>query len=173
MCYGCYSPVSQDHNAKTCKQRRTCKICQQSQPTGLHGHLTKKKQPKVTSDTKDGVPPVDNNKLMTSDFAEMDIKCNSSSIESKIISMCVVPVKVSHSKSRKEFSMLDNCSQGTFIREDIQKKLEAVGRETDITVKTLNGEQSMKSTAVYGLIRVLSSIVGDKKIQSTQQKIFQ
>ena len=31
--YGCYSPVSQDYNAKTCKQRRTCKI-KQSHPTG-------------------------------------------------------------------------------------------------------------------------------------------
>ena len=26
MSYGCYSAVSQDHNAKACKQRRTCKI---------------------------------------------------------------------------------------------------------------------------------------------------
>ena len=120
----------------------------------------------MTSDPKDGVPPVDDKKLMTSNFAEMDMKCNSSSIESKIISMCVVPVKVNHSKSKKEFStyaMLDNCSQGTFIKEDIQKKLGAVGREADTTVRTLNGEQSMKSTAVSGL-RVSSSIVGDKII---------
>ena len=83
----------------------------------------------------------------------MNIKCNSSSIESKVISMCVVPVKVSYSKSKKEFSMyamLDNCSQGTFIKEDIQKKLGAVGREANITVKTLNGELGMKSTAVSG-----------------------
>ena len=67
----------------------------------------------------------------------MNIKCNSSSIESKVISMCVVPVKVSYSKSKKEFSMYampDNCSQGTFIKEDIQKKLGAVGREANITV---------------------------------------
>ena len=79
----------------------------------------------MTSDPKDGVHPVDNKKLMTSNFAEMDLKCNSSSIESKIISMCVVTVKVSHSKSKKEFSMyvmLDNYGQGAFIKEDIQKK---------------------------------------------------
>ena len=53
----------------------------------------------MTSESKDGDTPVDNKKLMTSNFAEMDIKCNSSSIESKITNMCVVPVKVSHSKS--------------------------------------------------------------------------
>ena len=142
LCYGCYSLVSQDHNAKTCKQRRTYMICKQSHPTGLHVYLPNKKQPKVTSDPKDGDPPVNDRKLMASNFAEIDIKCNSSSIESKIISMCVVPVKVSHSKSKKEFftyAMLDNWSQlKTFIKEHIQKKLGAVCREAGITVKTLN-----------------------------------
>ena len=59
--------------------------------------------------------------------------------------------------------MLDNCSQGMLFKEDIQKKLRAVDREVDITVKTLNGEQSIKSTAVSGL-RVSSSIAGDKEI---------
>ena len=112
-CYGCYSPVSQDHNAKTCKQRRTCKICKQFRPTGLQGYLPKKKRPKVTNDPKDDVLPIHNKKLMTSNFAEMNIKCNSWNIESKIINICVVPVKVSHSKSKKEFSvyaMLNHCS---------------------------------------------------------------
>ena len=115
-------------------------VCKQSHATGLHGYLPKKKEHKVTSVPKDGVPPVNNKKLMTSNFAEMDIKCNSSSIESKIISMCVLPVKVSHSKSKKEFStyaVLDNCRQVMFIKEDIQKKLGAVGREADITVKLI------------------------------------
>ena len=114
MCCRCYSPVSQDYNAETCKQRRTCKICKQSHPTCLPGYLPKKKQSKVTSDSKDGVPPVEDKKLMTSNFAEMDIKCNS--------------------------SMLNNCNQGTFIKEDIEKNLGAVSREADIAVKTLNGE---------------------------------
>ena len=56
--------------------------------------------------------------------------------------------------------MLDSCSQGMFIKEDFQKKLGALCREADIT---LNGEQSMKSTAASGL-RVSSSIAGDKEI---------
>ena len=61
------------------------------------------------------------------------------------------------------YAMLDNCSQGMFIKEDIYKNLGAVVREADITVKTVNGEQSMKSTAVSGL-RVASSIAGNKEI---------
>ena len=149
LCYGCYSPVSKDHNAKTCKQRRTCMISKQSHATALRGCLPKKEQPKVTRDPKDGAAPIDDKKLITSNLAEMDIKCNSSIIKSKIISMCVVPVKVSHSKSKKEFStytVLDSCSQGTFIKEDIQKKLGAVGREADITVKTLNVDNTEETT---------------------------
>ena len=46
LCYGYYSPVSQDHNAKTGKQRITCMICKQSHPTGLHVYLPKKKHRK-------------------------------------------------------------------------------------------------------------------------------
>ena len=94
----CYT--KQKINLACPKQRRICMICMQSHPTGLHRYLPKKKQTKVTSDPKDGVAAVDNKKLMISNFAEME-KCNSSSIESKIIRMCEVPVKVSYSKSKK------------------------------------------------------------------------
>ena len=94
-----------------------------SSPIQQDGYLPKKKQPNVTSDSKDGVPPVDYKKLMTSHFAEVDMKCNSSTIESKVISMCVVPVAVSHSKSRKEFSTyaMPNCSKKNF--EQLAEKL--------------------------------------------------
>ena len=127
LCYGSYSPVSQGHNEKSYKQRRTCKICKQSHPTGLHGYLPKKKQPKVTSDSKDSVPLVNNKKMMTSNFAEMDIKCNSSSIESKIISMWVVPVKVSHSKLKKNFLRMQSSTiavKGSSSKKTFKKKLE-------------------------------------------------
>ena len=58
-------------------QRRTWKICKQFRPTGLHGYLPKQKQPKVTNDPKNDVLPIGNKKLMTSNFAEMNVKCNS------------------------------------------------------------------------------------------------
>ena len=133
LCYGIYSPVSQDHNAKSYKQRRTCKICKQSHPAGLHRYLSKKKQPKVTSNSKDDVPLVDNKKMMTSNFAEMYIKCYPSSIESKIINMWVVSVKASHSKSKKTFlrmrcsaiTVKGRSSKKTFIKhlEQLAEKL--------------------------------------------------
>ena len=43
LCYGCYTPITANHNVKTCKTRTTCKICNQKHPTGLHGYISKKK----------------------------------------------------------------------------------------------------------------------------------
>ena len=43
LCCDCYTPITADHNARTCKTQRTCKICNQKHPTGLHGYISKKK----------------------------------------------------------------------------------------------------------------------------------
>ena len=75
--------------------------------------------------------------LVVSNFAEMDMKCASTGIPAKIISMCVVPVKIGHVVTQKEVStlaMLDNCSQGTFMKESIKEKLGISGRKTEITI---------------------------------------
>ena len=79
----------------------------------------------------------------------MDFKSASASITSNVISMCVVPVKVSYAGTKKQIStyaMLDNCCQGWFMKDSIRKNLGADGRKAEITFKTLNGEQKMKST---------------------------
>ena len=52
---------------------------------------------------------------LKSNFAGMDLKSASARITSNVISMCVVPVKVSYAGNKKQIStyaMLDNCSQG-------------------------------------------------------------
>ena len=41
--------------------------------------------------------------------------------------------------------------QGCFMNDSIRKNLGADGRKTEITIKTLNGEQKMKSTVMSGL----------------------
>ena len=68
--------------------------------------------------------------------------------------MCVVPVKVSYAGTKKQIStyaVLENCSQGCFIKSSIRKHLGVDGRKTEITIKTLNGEQEVKSTVMSGL----------------------
>ena len=47
--YDCLELITKEHNAKTCKQRLTCKTCENSYPTVLHGC-----NKKVRSDKKSG-----------------------------------------------------------------------------------------------------------------------
>ena len=82
-----------------------------------------------------------------------DISC-SASCSDEIVSICIAPVKIRYVNKRKEvtkYTLLNNCSQGTFVREDVIHKLVASGTRTKITVKTLNGGQTHISTAVDGL----------------------
>ena len=80
--------------------------------------------------------------------------------------MCVIPVRVKQKNSNREFKtfvMLDNCSQGTFAKEDPLKKLKISGRATSMSIKTLNAENSFQSHAFDGL-QVCSSNTKSKKI---------
>ena len=72
---------------------------------------------------------------------------------SNIVSICVVPVKVKYSSSPvvETYVMFDSCSEGTFIEKGLLKELKISGRNTNITVKTLNGERSEKSVVIDGL----------------------
>ena len=152
--------ITADHNARTCSNKRICKICNQKHPTGLHGYVPKRRGGSKISATTSVANPIENDNLgasrvpVVSNFAEMDTNCASTGIPAKIISMCVVPVKIGHVGTKKEVStlvMLDNCSQGTFMREGIKKKLGISGKKTEITIKTLNGKKNMESTLVTGL----------------------
>ena len=53
FCYGCYSPMTSEHNAKSCKKRWKCQICNLDYPTGLHGYIHKKKDGALTNDTEE------------------------------------------------------------------------------------------------------------------------
>ena len=159
LCYGCYMLITADHNARTCSNRRVCKICNQKHPTGLHGSVPKRRGGSNIATTSSG-NPIENDNLgassvpVANNFAEMDLKCASAGIPAKIISMRVVPVKIGHVGAKKKVStlaMLRNCSQGTFMKESIKKKLGISGRKTEITIKTLNGKKNMKSTMVTRL----------------------
>ena len=82
-----------------------------------------------------------------------------------MVSMYVVPVTVKHNSSSREvktFTMLDNCSRGNFVKEDLLKKLKIDGRATSMSIKTLNGENTFQSHAVDGL-QVCSSNAKSKK----------
>ena len=64
-----------------------------------------------------------------------------------------MPVKVKYVSSPvvETYAMWDSCSEGTFIEKGLLKELKISGRNTNITVKTLNGERSKESVVIDGL----------------------
>ena len=47
--------------------------------------------------------------------------------------------------------MLDNCSQGSFVKTNLQKELKVQGINTSVTIKTLNGDFKHSTRAIEGL----------------------
>ena len=92
----------------------------------------------------------------------MDVKSVSANMASKIISLCDVLIMVTHAETKREvstFAMLDNCSQGCFIKNSIRERLGVSGGKREIIMKTLNGDQEVASTVISGL-RVASDMEG-------------
>ena len=145
LCYGCYTPISSEHNTRICKQRPVCDICSERHPTGLHGYKASKK-----NRTGDGNDSGKNNGSLA---------CATTKMKSNVVSMCVVPVKIKCNKSRKElktYAMLDCWSQGTFINSALARKSRTEGTLTTIKIKALNGKESQETKAISDL-KVTSS----------------
>ena len=76
LCYGCYGCISRDHSARNCKQQRSCKICKEKHPTGLHGFTPKKEG--VKQDSGNG----DNNQITTTCTGVQLLSCASTKFRS-------------------------------------------------------------------------------------------
>ena len=42
LCFGCYQPMTEKHNAKSCKQPLACRLCFELPQTGMHDYVKKK-----------------------------------------------------------------------------------------------------------------------------------
>ena len=76
------------------------------------------------------------------------------SIAELVSSMYVVPVQIRQPTSNMvldTYAMLDNCSQSTFVKEEIIEVIGITGAETRVTVKKINGEISQTTTVVKNL----------------------
>ena len=66
----------------------------------------------------------------------------------EVISICVVPIKISHQNCKKTYAMLDNCSQGSLIKQDLLQRLSIDGQKLSLNLKTLTGEKSEENLMV-------------------------
>ena len=86
----------------------------------------------------------------------------------EVISMCVVSVRLRYCNLDKEvstFALLDTCSQGTFVTDNLLKKLGLSGVRTPINIKTLNGNKKVTTSLIEGLMVSKQPLPKDKIIQ--------
>ena len=148
-CFGCLPAMKPKHNAKTCDKRLNCRTCSGGHPTAMHGYVPKRK-----GDAQDDQRSNENDGSVTNSFADLKTLSAVEKHQTKVISMCSVPVKVRAAAQGKDvltYAMLDNCSQGSFIHEALVKKMQATGRKATMNLKTLNGERSESTTGIEGL----------------------
>ena len=77
LCYGCLRNISKEHNAKSCANRRMCRVCSARHLTVLHGLKIQKHMKKE------------------------EVKCASTNTGSDVISMCIVPVPITSANTSK------------------------------------------------------------------------
>ena len=121
----CFSCYGKGHQVSKCTSKRICSICEKDHPTGLH-----------------------------------EVKFKVSAIHgSGEGSMCIVRVRLQHrSAPEKEievYAMLDECSQGTFVDEELILDIEEEEkRKTNISVTTVSNSEgvTMESYAIQGFV---------------------
>ena len=113
--YRCLGYISKEHIAKVCANRRMCKVCSERQPKVSHGlkiQKYKKKGNNEDSDTKEKNPE--------------KVKCASTNTGSDVISMWIVLVQIKLKDTSKivhTYALLNSCSQGTFIMDQLTNDL--------------------------------------------------
>ena len=89
-----------------------------------------------------------------------------------VISMCVVPTKISHKNYKKtvrSYAILDNCSQKSFIEQYLLRRLGVDGQK--LNLKTLTGEKSnetliVDNLKVAGVNRMINDWISLPKVHS-------
>ncbi|RUA07048.1 MAG: hypothetical protein DSY43_00675 [Gammaproteobacteria bacterium] len=127
LCYGCYKP---GHRSRGCIQKKECTVCKGRHPTGLHDY-------NFTARPRD---------------KPEEHQVNSTAVEHVWSQLPIVPVKLQYKDHHiKTYAMLDSCSTGTFITDNIRKQLKAEGNNTKILVGTVNGRALHDTKVITGL----------------------
>ncbi|KAK0143396.1 hypothetical protein N1851_018466 [Merluccius polli] len=130
-CFGC---LKKGHLSKTCTKRMICETCQYKHPTLLHINGEKAAQMQT---------PV-NSALITANYATGASHC----------ALAIVPVLVKASKGSRTimtYAFLDPGSTATFCSENIMHQLKVNGRRTEVALRTMGQEQTVKCYEITGL----------------------
>ena len=143
LCYGCMNIISKGHTGKTCKKRRSCKVCNEKHLTIRHGlRVEGKSSGNGVNIRTNSQNSSTHNTVVIEDDQNEEVCCNSTYTGSNVVSMCVVPVRIKHrtKKILETYAMLDSCNESIFMDEQLLDELQILGRKTTVTLKTLNDE---------------------------------
>ena len=141
-----FSTMKPQHNAKTCDKRLNCRTRSGGNPTAMHDYVPKRKR-----DAQDGQRTNEIDESVANSFAGLKTLSTVEKHQTKMINMCIVPMKVKSAACGKDvltYAVLDNSRQGSFIQEILVKKMQTSGRSTTLNLKTLHGERSEPTIAV-------------------------
>ena len=183
LCFSCLKSVSPAHTSKTCKNKRKCTKCNEQHPSCLH--IDTEVDTEVENIVETDIPIVSAATGCDKDLDEE--KCE---VKNKTISLCIIPVQVRHGLNPDNvmtvYAMLDNCSEGTFLTDEIAESLtnppelgptvqKLIASDPNITeelifqqlahsigttttsLKTLNLKSNHPSCSVIGLTGFISS----------------
>ena len=115
-------------------------VCNGWHPTILHRIKIEKNKSKKGTNKVAATPATTK--------SQDEVKWASINTWSNVISMYTVSVKIKGSSGNKvicTFALLDSYSQGTFILDQLRDHLCIPGRETSVTIKTINGKCKIPS----------------------------
>ena len=150
LCFACYG---HGHRSKGCAIRRICKTCSRRHPTGLHDDNFRLTQ---AVRKRQSIHVASSNKVtdaVTSAHTVMDEATCDVNRKHSVAAVPIVPVKLTIAdRAIVTYAMLDNCSSGTFISEDVAVSLGAKGTSTKVLVKTVNGAKVHDARVINGLV---------------------
>ena len=144
LCFGCFSD---QHIAKNCKERQTCKTCKKQHPTSLRDNDWAKKTSNDSENQSGAELHVSSNRTAICIITEAgDVPIN----------MGILLVYLFHksdpAKKIKVYALLDNASGGTFVSEESMKALGIEGSDTDLILTTIHATHSVTTKAIERLV---------------------
>ena len=129
LCFCCLKRTNKGHYAAICQKKLKCEKCNEDHPTVLHEQYAESLSVNTVSHISSG---------------------------QTFVSICIVPVVLYHKDAPQQkvkvYAMLDECSQGTFISEEVLAMLPSVNSSSArISIQSLCGASSESCKVVQGL----------------------
>ena len=157
LCFACLTPISDDHNGKTCSRKLTCNICWSDHPTILHNTDTSD----TTTDTGETITDTGETITETSDAQPSEetapsAKTCAASDGAGQTTMCVVLVHICHEKAPSRgkmcYALLDQDCTGCFASSSLLSEIApaAQGNAT-VNIHTLNSSIETSTESFTGI----------------------